>query len=601
MKRTTTHRKNLIAGFETLETRQHMSVSPYVVSGTNANDVIDVSYGLQPALVLTRSLTSTPTVASTTGPTAGSLLSTRLIKDFSIFNQLTVTVNGVKSYPTLAAGQTIEVNALGGNDRITVSGIGVTINGGAGDDVIVTGSNNDTVSGGPGVDVVDYSSRSAGVTVKIDGYANDGQAGETDNILTDIEVVKGGWGNDNLWGNSADTVFRSFFGNYGDDVIVGGAGSDTIRGGAGNDTLIGNGGNDILFADSGNDSLYGGDGNDRIYGGTGADFIRAGNGDDLIVTIGGGQSDVIYGDAGTDSFWLDSESTERITDAVAAEAKNTHRVARYETLKIRGTVVGTPSREMNIGNLPDPEAKIGTTTYAYKNFADTPLFRNGTPLGTDVDQGAVGDCYFMAPLSAIARTAPSVIRQSVVDLGDGTFAVKMRRDGVAKFIRVDADLPVNSAGRPVFAGVASSNGSIWVPIMEKAWAWFRNSTGTYAGIDGGWPFEVFRTLGMSNSEYDPYAWFNDSPQEFGNKLADLLAQGKAVTLCTDDGGSIIGLHCYSVERVNKIGGTVTSIVLRNPHATDGKNPNADGVNDGFITLTAAQGLAAANVIQYGNA
>ena len=42
-------------------------------------------------------------------------------------------------------------------------------------------------------------------------------------------------------------------------------------------------------------------------------------------------------------------------------------------------------------------------------------------------------------------------------------------------------------------------------------------------------------------------------------------------------------------------------VLRNPHATDGKNPNPDGVNDGFITLTAAQGLAAANVIQYGNA
>jgi len=614
-------RRNLSASiFESLESRQHMSVSPYILSGTIGNDVISVNYGAVPILTTARTLTTSPTVpptTTTTTTTVARTLTTKVVT--SIFDQLSVTVNGVTTYPVLAAGQALQVNSLAGNDRVTVTGSrGVIINGGAGDDTITGGGGNDTingeagndtidgglgndtVSGGMNVDTIDYSWRSAGVTVKIDGYANDGQSGEADNILTDVEIVKGGWGNDNLWGNSADTVFRTFFGHWGNDTIVGGGGNDTIRGGAGDDMSIGNGGNDIIFADSGLDSMYGGDGNDRIYGGTGADFIRGGNGDDTIVTIGGGQSDVIYGDAGTDSFWVDAESTERITDATAAELKtNTHRVARYETLKIRGTVVGTPSREMNIGNLPDPDSTVSGATRVYRNFSNVPLFKNDAPVVTDVNQGGVGDCYFMAPLAAIVKRSPNVIRQSVVDLGDGTYAVKMRRDGVAKYIRVDADLPTDPGPTLSYAHWRSGTGALWAPILEKAWAWFRNSTGTYAGTANGFARETYKTLGVSYGQYDPYSWFNDSAQEFGNKLFNMLAGNQSVTLCTGSNGKYLeSLHCYSVERVNKLNGQVTTIVLRNPWGTDGKG--TDGVEDGFITMAASKVLASCNLIVHGS-
>ncbi|HEX8915618.1 MAG TPA: hypothetical protein VF796_24910, partial [Humisphaera sp.] len=54
---TKTTKATRTAAFETLEGRQLMSVSPYVVNGTNGNDVITVNYGLN--------LTVAPTILKT--------------------------------------------------------------------------------------------------------------------------------------------------------------------------------------------------------------------------------------------------------------------------------------------------------------------------------------------------------------------------------------------------------------------------------------------------------------------------------------------------------------------------------------------------------
>ena len=179
----------------------------------------------------------------------------------SIFNRLTVTVNGVKTTTFLSPGQSIQVNGLDGNDKITVSGnINAEINGGNGNDTLIGGSGNDSlnggagddfldgglgadnISGGAGTDTVDYSSRTQNVSVTLDGHNNDGQTGEGDNVSTDIEIVNGGAGNDYLIGNPNDTVGRIFNGNGGNDFIVGGGGgNDQLNGGAGDDNLDGHG------------------------------------------------------------------------------------------------------------------------------------------------------------------------------------------------------------------------------------------------------------------------------------------------------------------------------------------------------------------------
>ncbi|MCA3015308.1 MAG: hypothetical protein INH41_23215 [Myxococcaceae bacterium] len=143
-----------------------------------------------------------------------------------------------------SGGDTLTGNALG--NRLTGGGGNDTVTGGAGDDVFDEGAaanGGDTLAGGDGFDRVDYSARSAALTVTLDGMANDGAAGEADDVEADVERVDGGSGNDALTGNGSANELN---GNGGNDTLTGLDGRDVLSGGAGNDTLLGGDGDDIL-------------------------------------------------------------------------------------------------------------------------------------------------------------------------------------------------------------------------------------------------------------------------------------------------------------------------------------------------------------------
>ncbi len=106
-----------------------------------------------------------------------------------------------------------------------------------GNDLIDGGLGADTMYGGPGTDTVTYAARAAGVVVRLDNLANDGQPGEGD-FARQFENVTGGNGNDGIVANSANNVLRGLNGN------------DRLFGANGNDTLIGDAGSD--FGDGGN-------------------------------------------------------------------------------------------------------------------------------------------------------------------------------------------------------------------------------------------------------------------------------------------------------------------------------------------------------------
>lgn len=55
-----------------------------------------------------------------------------------------------------------------------------------------------------------------------------------------------------------------------------------VRGGDGNDIIWGNACTNILFGDAGNDKVYGGSGNDILIGGSGNDTMHGGGGDDVF-------------------------------------------------------------------------------------------------------------------------------------------------------------------------------------------------------------------------------------------------------------------------------------------------------------------------------
>ncbi len=147
-----------------------------------------------------------------------------------------------------------EIHGGGGADRISGGAGNDLLDGGGGDttgryDSIANdaslGIYNDTLDGGPGADTLegggggydqaDYSMRTAPITVTLDGVADDGEAGEGDNVEPDVEDVRGG---------SAD------------DVLIGDSGPTALYGGAGNALIAGRGGHQ--------DAADGGDGNDVL-------------------------------------------------------------------------------------------------------------------------------------------------------------------------------------------------------------------------------------------------------------------------------------------------------------------------------------------------
>jgi hypothetical protein len=565
--------------------------APFVINGTAGNDYITVSY------------------------TNNKLLGPRVT--WQVNNDPAVV-------RFLSPGQNVQIHGLAGNDTIRSTGsMGVEIFGGYGNDRLSGGPGNDFIygqygldtivasggsdyqSGGTEADTMDYSMRTAPLSITLDLASNDGEVNEKDYVSGDLEIILcgagndmvnavpalvaprkivGNGGNDALYGHDggADIIMGGYgndtvYGYGGDDYLLGEAGNDLVRGYYGRDIVSGGYGDDVVYGDAGMDTVYGDQGNDRLYGGADADVMYGGADNDTLVAIGGSQADVLRGEGGFDSFWLDSQASEKVIDLSVAESfQNIHRIAKFMDLKVAGQYKQTPNRELNSPAIVDP---LLEGNYEYRTFFGTRLFGPGGPRPDDVDQNDLGDCYFLAPLSALAKTNPNLIRQLVVDLGDGTFAVNMTKNGVDHFIRVDSELPCYpGTTTPAFAGLGAQR-SMWVPIMEKAYAFFRADFGSYFSVgNGGQPTEPMSHLGVSNRVYNPVV-----PQEMINVLQQMLTQNKALMVGTRGGvTNLVERHVYVVDSVTW-GGNDYNVRLRNPWAYDG--PGADSVNDGYVTVT----------------
>ncbi|MFO0587974.1 MAG: hypothetical protein U0441_10565 [Polyangiaceae bacterium] len=159
------------------------------------------------------------------------------------------------------------------------------MHGGAGDDLFTTEDvpdGADLFDGGAGTDKVDYGARKGNLVITMAGGADDGEAGEKDDVNATVEVLFAGAGDDTVTGNDLDNEIH---GALGADLLHGGLGADTLFGDAGDDTLFGDDGDDNLSGQEGIDTLSGGDGADTLDGGDGADKYDGGAGDGDICLI----------------------------------------------------------------------------------------------------------------------------------------------------------------------------------------------------------------------------------------------------------------------------------------------------------------------------
>jgi Ca2+-binding RTX toxin-like protein len=195
----------------------------------------------------------------------------------------------------------VEVSLGDGDDQVRVAVPYALLSGGAGADLLdATGSDAASVT---------YADHTEGVTVRLNGLADDGAAGEGDDVRGPVTGITGGAGNDVL---EAGPTAGGLFGAGGNDTLVGSPQGDSLHGGDGDDSLSGGGGNDHLTGADGADDLSGGTGIDEAaYGGAqplqlsigdGANDGVAGEGDDIRADIewlaGGSGNDVLIGDAG---------------------------------------------------------------------------------------------------------------------------------------------------------------------------------------------------------------------------------------------------------------------------------------------------------------
>ena len=240
------------------------------------------------------------------------------------------------SFQRLNATVTVVLDASG-NGTATSGGITdqlvsiENLTGGSGNDSftlgvlpsLVGGITSGKVDGGSaGTDTVIYNVTSS-VYANLDTGAVGTSAGTAINsVLSNIENVTGGSGNDTLVGTTGNNVLT---GGSGDDTLIGGAGADTLIGGAGTDTAsyatstsavtVNLAANPLTGATSVTDvaqtgdafgdkfdsieNVIGSDSDDYIIGNTLGNYLSGGLGNDTLEGIGGG--DTLDGGSGTDT------------------------------------------------------------------------------------------------------------------------------------------------------------------------------------------------------------------------------------------------------------------------------------------------------------
>ncbi len=329
-----------------------------VVFGFSGEDSIQITAG-----TVSKSVQSGANVLVTVGSSSNVLT----IRDAQI-SRLAIENNVISAFDltkylteradtTLISDSNIQVKALGGNDKITLTGSEVTLSGGDGNDSIITGgganlflyntgdgvdtilgfSKGDSISvSGANVSAPTYSNSAATfqigsgkiilrnavneefkiengvITIADDNRIINGTyyADKLENTLTGARInaldgidtinnsgssvrIDGGKGNDKIY-NSGDEV--SLYGGAGADLISLSADSEynTIIGGAGADTIYSNGSGNLI-------SYAAGEGKDVIFGFGGADSVEVTggvtrmiqSGANVLATIGGSASNVL--------------------------------------------------------------------------------------------------------------------------------------------------------------------------------------------------------------------------------------------------------------------------------------------------------------------
>jgi hypothetical protein len=238
-------------------------------------------------------------------------------------------------------------------------------------------------------------------------------------------------------------------------------------------------------------------------------------------------------------------------------------------------------RKVSLAEAREPFVPKGTA----HRHATGELFAAGGPSVSDVRQGRVGDCWFLAALASVTAHRPHFVRDMIREHEDGGVEVRFffqSAPGVfaEAWVHVSRRLPGDAAG-PLLTRPADRdhNGrrELWVPLVEKAFARFaeqqlRHGLKGYDAINGGDLRQGIEALTGASAHVTLCAGASEATwQHLRRSNAGQAVIAGSLALPADQ--RIKPRHAYSVLDAYEENGR-RFVMLRNPW---GNAPDRDGV------------------------
>ena len=302
-----------------------------------------------------------------------------------------------------------------------------------------------------------------------------------------------------------------------------------------------------------------------------------------------------------DGLKSNTPSTEEFTNLVDAWFKGTKRPTPSYTGQGDSARGVKPEETVQFTYLPIEGSLFGSDT------------RNPIGVrGRDINQGGIGNCAYLAALDAVIaaprfegneNTTSSFLNQSVEDNGDGTYTIRFFNNSKPFYVTVDKQVATsddklymaNRGGIETNSStlLADDGNSIWGPLMEKAYAQFREflqgndkQTG-YDLIGNG--AQIYETLAYVTGRKVDYFDSNKFKTATFDQIRTALQQGRFITVGTsEETPLLVGGHAFALTAAKAdADGSNQRIVVRNPWGNDNKKgkPVSGDPNDGYIELT----------------
>ncbi len=279
-------------------------------------------------------------------------------------------------------------------------------------------------------------------------------------------------------------------------------------------------------------------------------------------------------------------------EATASSPDTASTQSKVTSSEVQSATAATASASIELG-----------TTRGMDNIL-YPTDANGRPVisVSDINQGAIGDCYFLSPLGEIAIQDPDALERAIAVNADGTETVTLYEDangntisfGTTSFapVRITVDnADFYPGGVNGSSGQATWNGEqvIWPQVLERA---FAQLNGGYAGIsNGGTPVLALETLtGQAATWYSPsqvtaatlgQEWSAGDLVVFDTPSYDNLFD-------TDPTYNLVGGHAYMFDGLSTVNG-VACVDLLNPWGDDQADPvPVSALGSAFVEIDVGQ-------------